>query len=622
MVAILFVAHTCLVGWVSISCSPNADETAHLAAGGLVWRAGRFDLYPVNPPLVRMVAAFPLTFNSAIDWSALERAKEQLRWEERPEWTIGAAFVRDNAHLGIGCFSIARLACIPFGLVGAYFCWRWAWELYGALASVLTLTLWCFSPNVIAWSATIGPDAASASLGVFACYFFWKWLKQPNWCMALSAGMGLGLAELTKMTWLILFFVWPLIWLVGVARLRFGGVDRVGEVEQSDINVSHSSPPALQLFGILAIGLFVLNMGYGFSGSFTSLSEYTFVSKTLAGEDSVVSGGNAGNQFAEYWWSCLPIPLPRDYVQGADLQRVDFERGLRSFLFGRWSQHGWWYYYIACATLKIPLGVWAMGILTVGASLVRLCVTTARPSNVSQNGSRTNSVLSELALLVPAVSVCAFVSSQAGFSRHFRYVLPAFPFLFVWIGSIAREAMQRPWSIGLLVVGSLVWTVASSMFVYPHSMSYFNELAGGPKGGVRHLLDANIDWGQDIMFLKKWHEANPGRSPLKIGYRYSYSAALMESGGGAERHSTSTLCSLEECTENTEASEWRPAPGWYAVSVHRMHDPRDSCHFFQKLTPVASVGYSILIFEVTSEDSDCVARLRHGEGLDDDTGGR
>jgi len=48
-----------------------------------------------------------------------------------------------------------------------------------------------------------------------------------------------------------------------------------------------------------------------------------------------------------------------------DLQKVDFERGLSSYLFGQWSQHGWSHYYLVCAALKEPLGTWALAILAV-----------------------------------------------------------------------------------------------------------------------------------------------------------------------------------------------------------------------------------------------------------------
>jgi hypothetical protein len=54
----------------------------------------------------------------------------------------------------------------------------------------------------------------------------------------------------------------------------------------------------------------------------------------------------------------------------------------------------------------------------------------------------------------------------------------------------------------------LAWSVGSSLWYYPHSLSYFNELVGGPMGGPKHLLDSNIDWGQDLFYLKDWLDAN------------------------------------------------------------------------------------------------------------------
>jgi 4-amino-4-deoxy-L-arabinose transferase-like glycosyltransferase len=90
-------------------------------------------------------------------------------------------------------------------LLGGYVCLRWANELYGSWAGILALTLWCFSPNILANGQMITPDAASSALGLLATYLFWHWLKRPSWPQTLALGVALGLTELTKTTWLILF---------------------------------------------------------------------------------------------------------------------------------------------------------------------------------------------------------------------------------------------------------------------------------------------------------------------------------------------------------------------------------------------------------------------------------
>ena len=42
------------------------------------------------------------------------------------------------------------------------------------------------------------------------------------------------------------------------------------------------------------------------------------------------------------------------------------------------------------------------------------------------------------------------------------------------------------------------WAVVSSLAVFPHSVSYFNEPAGGPENAAAHLIDASVDWGQGM----------------------------------------------------------------------------------------------------------------------------
>src|SRR5690606_19303560 len=125
---------------------------------------------------------------------------------------LGADFIKANGERSIWLFTIARWACIPFSLVGGAFCFVWARELYGTLAGLAALTLWCFSPNILAHSELITPDAAATACGIAAAYFFWRWLKVPTWTRAACAGLLLGLAELSKMSWLFLFALWPLLW--------------------------------------------------------------------------------------------------------------------------------------------------------------------------------------------------------------------------------------------------------------------------------------------------------------------------------------------------------------------------------------------------------------------------
>ncbi len=59
-----------------------------------------------------------------------------------------------------------------------------------------------------------------------------------------------------------------------------------------------------------------------------------------------------------------------------------------------------------------------------------------------------------------------------------------------------------------LVAASFGWFLASSLWIYPHSLSYFNESIGGPLNGPKHLLGSNVDWGQDWKYLADWTREN------------------------------------------------------------------------------------------------------------------
>jgi hypothetical protein len=65
---------------------------------------------------------------------------------------------------------------------------------------------------------------------------------------------------------------------------------------------------------------------------------------------------------------------------------------------------------------------------------------------------------------------------------------------------------------------ALTANVASTLATYPHTLSHFNEIATGPLNGLARLLDANIDWGQDLLYLKDWYDAHPEVEPLHLAY--------------------------------------------------------------------------------------------------------
>jgi hypothetical protein len=683
--------------------APNPDEVAHLPSGMSHWRFERFELYRVNPPLVRMMAAVPLLgADSNMDWKVWVDGSPYAR----AEFSVGRQFIRSNGEHSFWYFTLARWACIPLLLWGGWVCFLWSRELFGTAGGLVSLTLYCFCPNMLAWGATITPDAGAAALGLVAGYAFWCWLKKPDWGTAFFAALALGLAELTKTTWIVLFALWPLVW--AVWRWQFRAATKIGSrgvpaashgsgPDDSNAESTHpnaggiepenavtiaspaddapivanipdrkSAPPPLkQLAFILCFGVYLINLGYGFEDSLTPLGEFRFISHTLSGEETPREGAN---RFEDSWLGSIPVPLPKNYVLGIDVQRRDFEQGKWSYLRGETKKGGWWYYYLYALLVKTPIGT--LVILAVAAWLlckrerrgVRDVVRgegqglrdegqkqedkvlssshATRPSALAPHPSKVLSSshapgpsapgpsapgpsalaprpsrwLDYLVVLAPAVAVLVLVSSQTGFNRYLRYVLPAVPFLYVMAGRVGMVlSRQRP-VISSVILLALAASVIESLSVFPHSMSFFNRFVGGPLGGHRHLLDANVDWGQDLLFLKDWYDEHPEARPLHVAY---FNDFMVDPRIAGIEWEPVPQFDPAEAGDYVGAGQG-PQPGWYAISANHLFGYRHFEHsrpvytWLQQFEPVGMAGYSIYIFHVTSDQAD---RLRQKLGL-------
>lgn len=186
--AVLVVCHVALLAFGATQQSPTTDEPVRLVAGLRIWKTGRFDLNKGNPHLVDMVAALPLLLTDA-----------QVDFSQAPgDFQVAIDFLKRNQPACFWYITYARWACIPFAVLGAWTCYRWAFELFGPSSAAAALALWVFCPNILGHGQLVSADVAATSVGLLAFYLFWKWLCEPDWRGALLCGGALGLAELTK----------------------------------------------------------------------------------------------------------------------------------------------------------------------------------------------------------------------------------------------------------------------------------------------------------------------------------------------------------------------------------------------------------------------------------------
>ncbi len=354
-VAVLLIAQIWRSGWCN-------DESAHIPAGLYHLETGRMDAYRVNPPMPRMLAALPLLIDHPkMEWFSL------IAPQARSEYAFAQNWIRGNLADVPRQLRLARAVMILFFALGAWTIYKWTFELYGSDAAWLALALWSLSPDVITYSATVAPDLPAAATGLFACYWFWKWLCGGKSEIPFEVCFGLALATLSKFSWLFLFVLFPTLTLIrDVLNKSKNGVSKSTGLRSSADRWRF----AAQRFGKLAIALLgtvlIINLVYGFEGTGRRLGDFEFLSTAMGGEHE--SRFETGNQYRGTLLGMVPMPLPCEVLQGLDYLKWEFEVGYPCYLLGEWKHGGWWYFYLVAMAVKIPIGYFVL--MLIGSAFV------------------------------------------------------------------------------------------------------------------------------------------------------------------------------------------------------------------------------------------------------------
>jgi hypothetical protein len=562
---IIISIHVLMVAWTSYTHTPIASEMAHLAAGLSHHELNHFDLLSVNPPLIRYIATIPVWWlHPNYDWYHV--ASEPLL---RAEHAVGRDFVIANGSKAFDLLRIARATCLPFTVLCAIATFHFSRHLWGSVGGLTSLVLYCFSPSIIGHAALMLPDVHGTVFALAACYSFHRWLIKPTPAHATTTAVLLALAELCKATFLILYPAFACLWAVS----RWKDAPKASLLREMTMLVC-----------IFAGSIGILNWFYGFQGSLTPLRQFKFHSMTLSNCASPEEGReNGGNRFAKSLLGWLPVPLPAPYLLGVDKQKSDFELSQPSYLFGNWNNRGWWYYYPCALAIKEPLATWILLMLTfIKAAQGRLW---ARASAL------------EMAVIVPACFIVLLAMTQNGFSHHFRYVIPALPFLYIWLGKSVKGWCDFSRLRQCVVASAIAYFVASSVWIAPHSYSYYNELVGGPKNGHYYLSQSNGGWGQDLFYLQSWLRKERYTKPIGLLEHHFFDASVLGMSTVAVPRDSDVMGA-----QRGEAVLINPLPGRFVINVSFLHENGGEYAYFATLRPFATIGYSYLVFEMRAED--------------------
>jgi hypothetical protein len=342
------------------------------------------------------------------------------------------------------------------------------------------------------------------------------------------------------------------------ARLRM--CPRASETDPEDFQFDRSKRIWLALLAACVLAIIAINFAYLGSGSFAPLGGYDLASRQL-------------QFFQRHLPGWLPVPLPRYFFLSIDAQWA--EEGYTAYLLGQFNEQGFYAYYLVGLLVKTPLPALLLAALACvwGGPLRRR----------------------EWLLIGAAAALFAFFSLARHKNIGMRYVLFLEPVMAIWIarlvaaGAWKTVARQRRilWATGVGFASLL----AANVSIWPDYLAWFNWASGGPSHGHEYLLDSNLDWGQDLIALRRFQEregiesldlAYFGRVPPEV-YGVNYRPLGAQPAGRYAAISANLLWGRMYII-NGDPRYWPEDPDTFAE--------------YRKLKPIAVLGHTIYVFDM------------------------
>jgi hypothetical protein len=292
----------------------------------------------------------------------------------------------------------------------------WAHRTLPPRLAFLATALFASLPPVLAHAGLATTDMAAGATFAVAIVALHRWLNLSSLANALLLGGAVGLGAVSKFSFLPFF---------AVAGLAIVALD-----------------------------------AFSASGRVRRIRPRTFVIHALT--SAIVAGAIVLLMYRGDWHT---------FVYGMRMVAAHAKEGHLAYLFGRKSQHGWWYYFPIALLFKTPLPFLGLAALGVGRR--------------------------QLDAVAAAAVVMAIVMSTP-INIGIRHLLP----IYAPMAILAAAGAQRLWEGRQRVAVAVLctWMFTGTLVSHPDYIPWFNELALGH--GERILSDSNFDWGQDVLRLR------------------------------------------------------------------------------------------------------------------------
>lgn len=504
LVVFLAVMLFWVAAWTAAKDLPAvADEIAHITGGESYWHYGINHLQPENGYFAMHWATLPLRLHPPVFPAVpadLPQASAMI--------VIGHRLFYESGNNAAAMLSAGRAMMALVGAALVTLTWWWSRRLWGVAGGLLTLVLAAFSPTLLAHSGLVMSDVTLSFFLLLTVTLWWRLLGEVSVARILGCGLSLGTLLLSKMSGvlvapmllaLLVIRLWtaePLAWRWAGTRSATGWARKLALLGGAALAVA-------------VVAAVVLWAAFGFQFSMsanaaapTPVPEFTW--ETLLRDGGLVPRVVGGLLHAH--------ALPEAWLQG--LAQTTHHLAQRpAFLNGRTYLGGTIEYFPYAWLVKTPLALF--GLMAAGLSAA---LSAGRPPAAATRRGRLHR---SAPLLVLFVIYWAFALTTQINIGH-RHLLPIYAPMLILAGGAAGLLGSASRAGRVLVVVLVAWFVAESLWVRPRYLSYFNPLAGGPANGYRHLVDSNVDVGQDLIALREWIDATAAtqgkREPVYLSF--------------------------------------------------------------------------------------------------------
>ncbi|MCX6760649.1 MAG: glycosyltransferase family 39 protein [Candidatus Nealsonbacteria bacterium] len=551
--------------------SLTMDELAHLPAGYSYLTQKDMRLNPEHPPLLKDLAAIPLLFIKGINFPS-----DVSFWKDdvNGQWAFGWYFLFQAGNPADQMIFWGRIPMILIMIVLGFYIFKWTRELFGNNAGLLALFLFSFSPTFLAHGRLVTTDVGAAAGAFISIYYFIKALSSPTKKNIILSGISLAIAELFKFSAILLipaFVFYGLVWWL----MKMGNLKQTLKV----------------LISVFVLAFVLIWPVYQYH-------VWNYPPEKQAKDAETYLASYADFIKKPILWAA-DKPILRPYAQYFTGLLMVFNRvvgGNTTYFLGEVSNRGWRYYFPVVYAMKETL---TFHILS-AVSLIYAFWFIKKYEGKNLLTKALNLVKSYF----PEFACLSFIglywaASVVGtLNIGVRHLLPAFPFTILLVSGTISVWMKEPYlKFKKIILAALIlWQVISIASVYPHFLSYFNELAGGPNKGYFYVVDSNFDWGQDLKRLANWVNEK-GINKIYVDYF-----------GGAD-----TKYYLKDKVEGWScgrSKEELPKGSYLAVSASFLMSgtgvaaknfdqqvPR--CYqWLSDYQPIEKIGYSIFIYKI------------------------